>query len=239
MSESQKFRALELSILLCAQPRDLNVLCLVCRRWRIQFEKDAYWYRHRNHVIKHIPMLNDAFAKGIPIWQVFVRQLLIDFKNKLSFSRRFEVAPRHVKEAIIYAGHGMPEMIDGIRFFSNSTLQIIYKDSSIGTVFLQVSRREPDPEWVGKVRKLARTLPAKDFHIPVCSSVRHQTGDDDGFVRRSWIEYSPGKCALQMFYGPYMDIVTCNPKGVRFRNKQGYADDCLRKHNVLYFEKPK
>lgn len=243
-NELNKFRALELAILLFAVPKDLNVFCLVCRRWQERFERDEYWYRHRNHVLKHIPSLTDLFQPREPIWKVFVKQLWRGLGGPTTFIDRFLAAPEHIQRAIVVTGHGDQSKIRAVHIALTGRIGVAYADGVVVTVVLRNVDKDKyfsgnASKHVTKMRKLAHSLPSRSKTIPVCTTSSYLSRMD-GFIRQTWTNDSQGRnCPLQLFYGPYMDIVTCNPKGTRFRSSSGYADIPKRTNNVLYYEKPK
>lgn len=223
--------SIHLTALLWLPPITLLRMCLVCKRWNEEFKKDMYWFRHREYVLQQLPLLRAEFeyipdtsaGKRIPVWQAFVRRLWPLVRNEDVFAKLFyQHTGHHIQASVVAAGHKNAKRIRIV-----DRCQIHYENGkTIGYNIRLVSNSETVNFRMYLITKQMRRMSdskGDEFSYFKCTT----------FYGAPWSKKREAR--IISMYGPYKDIVKCNPKGVRFRNLAGSVDASL-KYNPLYPE---
>jgi len=226
------FFAIKLVALLWIPPKTLLKMCRICRTWNELFKRDEFWYRHRNYVLRKLPLLRAEFdyisdtsnGHRLPIWEVFAKRLWPFVRNDDAFVKSIFSIRSNIRNSVLYAGHLHPDRIAWIGGWGN----IHYGD---GVNVAHDIRRVSSTTIMNhhayrnclKFRKLTCSE-REDFSYFTCHTIRRDSPPRTPVIAR---------CITM--YGPYKDIIRCNPKGVRFRDIHGHVDVNLRS-NPLYPE---
>jgi hypothetical protein len=232
MDEGVSFFVLDLVMMEAGDPRLLLLMSRVCRRCNEHYKQNTYWFRFRNNVCKRLPCLRSTFElwSHEHLWWTFAKRLWVNESRLLFLSLR-------VREAIVIAGHGHPERISRVSVDENSSVfcNIKYADGGVTTVWLE--RTYLGNHYFVDLRKSIDTTPVPTPTSKlVCKSNR--VTNHHGFLEGRFIETaSQTGLPMSVLWGPYMDIVLCNPKGRRFRDRTGVPCGPLVTDNFFYFER--